>query len=208
MTLGKSNGKQDVFALRSRRCFTKKRPGNASWFMYWKLNSSKQGISAFIYSFVKQIMLRKLSLRERGKNSMARRWKSNRLTWNIQKAGSSPFCSSADDISEDKERTCIDRRPCRRELRRSVVRVHHVAVPGVVKTNETKEWIEGKGFINFFRPRLSPVSDKRSLRKANNVTRQVLFRKVWLKVLWLSRLALAKLSNIGAESEGRIFGEC
>lgn len=42
----------------------------------------------------------------------------------------------------------------------------------------------------------SPESDKRSHHKANNVTRQVEYRKVLLKDLLLNRLTLMMLSNI------------
>lgn len=49
--------------------------------------------------------------------------------------------------------------------------------------------------------RYSPVFDKRSLHKANNVTRQVLSRRVLLKDLSLNRSKRAKLSDISAGGE-------
>lgn len=47
----------------------------------------------------------------------------DKVTWSL------PFYWNADDIFEDTERTCIGRPPYTRVWRRSVVRVHHVAVP-------------------------------------------------------------------------------
>lgn len=108
---------------------------------------------------------------------------------------SSPFCLNVDDISEDTERKCNDRWPYKRVWRRFVVQVHLVTKPiGKIK------------FKSFF-TNLSnslPVFDKRFLHKANNVTRQGLFRRVLLKVLLLSHLMLVMLSSNAAASSIKV----
>lgn len=56
-----------------------------------------------------------------------------------------------------------------------------------------------------FADMFSPESDRRFLRKANSVTRQVLFQKVLLKDLLLNHLMLVTLSDILAAGWGKIF---
>lgn len=73
------------------------------------------------------------------------------------------------------------------------MRVHHVAVP-----NGQSRIFNKNVLFTINVERYSPVFDRRSLHKANNVTRQVSFRRVLLKDLLLNRLTLAKLSNISA----------